>query len=235
MQLFYSTEIEDNLIYLKDQEARHCAQVLRKQVGDEIKVTDGRGKLFSAVLIKLNKHVCELTIHETKSMAPHAPYLHVGIVPTKNIDRVELFLEKATELGINEVSLLLADHSERKKVRFDRLQKILLSAMKQSLNTYLPKLNDIRPLKEWILNSPTNDQLQKFIPHCYNNEKQTLKQAYVPGNEALILIGPEGDFSLDEVELALQNKFIPISLGETRLRTETAAISVCAFFNWMNL
>ena len=235
MQLFYSEKRAGQIIYLEDQEARHCSQVLRKQIGDTIMVTDGLGNLFTTELTYMHKKRCELLIKNTETKNPHQPYLHMAVVPTKNIDRVEWFLEKATELGVNEISLVLSEHSERKKIRLDRLQKILIVAMKQSLNTHLPQLNDLLPFKSWIEKCQDEEGTQKFIPHCYEGEKRNLKTAYVPGSKAIVLIGPEGDFSASEVELALQQGFIPITLGENRLRTETAAISVCAFLNWMNI
>lgn len=235
MQLFYSTLVQDQIIFLEDQEARHCTQVLRKQIGDQISVTDGQGNLYHTELHKASKNQCELLIQETIPSPPHLPYLHMAIVPTKNIDRVEWFIEKATELGINEISLILADHSERKKIRYDRLEKLLIAAMKQSLNLHLPKLNDLTPFSDWINAYSTENTTLKFIPHCYDGAKSTLKAVYQPGQDALVLIGPEGDFSKVEVDLAESKGFQAISLGQTRLRTETAAISVCAFINWMNL
>ncbi len=233
MQLFYATNREKDLIVLEDQEAKHCVQVLRKKVGDEIMVTDGQGNLFTTELVTTSKSRCQLAIQETHRFPPHRPYLHIGIVPTKNIDRVEWFLEKATELGINEISLLLSENSERKKLRYDRLQKLLIAAMKQSLNTHLPRLNDLQSYQDWVDLQSKDESPFKLIPHIHEQEKQLLKDAYRPGQNVTVLIGPEGGFAKSEVDYALNNGFTPVSLGDTRLRTETAAIAVCAFINFM--
>ncbi len=225
MNLFYTKNFGPDNNQLSDEEAKHCLRVLRRQQGDLIQVTNGSGELFTGTLdIFGKKALVNITdtkqIHKTRDY-----YLHIAIAPTKNMDRLEWFLEKCTEIGIDEISLLLTAHSERKKIRFDRVEKIVLSAMKQSHQMHLPKCNDLISYKQFI--EQDFSEYQSFICHCEDEfTKQNLK-AYPTQKKILILIGPEGDFSLNEIKKADQLGFKGLDLGINRLRTETAGIVAC--------
>ncbi|MBE9487829.1 MAG: 16S rRNA (uracil(1498)-N(3))-methyltransferase [Bacteroidetes bacterium] len=223
MRLFYCPDIEDKVVYtLPKEESGHCVRVLRKKNGDTIDVIDGKGGLYKATIIDNSSNKCVVQPLLVKKVESQLPYnCHIAIAPTKNIDRVEWFLEKATEIGISEVSFLLCDHSERKVIKFERAEKVVISAVKQSLKMYVPKLHDLSSFKDFI-NQDFGD-MPRYIAHCDDSfERVPLKS--VVGADSLILIGPEGDFSPEEVKLALQKGFISISLGDSRLRTETAAL-----------
>jgi 16S rRNA (uracil1498-N3)-methyltransferase len=227
MQIFYTTDITNTQITLHDDEARHCSQVLRKKIGDTIDIFDGQGHHYTAILDEIKKTNCVLKIEKTAFYENAKPLLHIACCPTKNIERFEWFLEKATEIGIDTVTPLLAQNSERRQIRNDRLDKILLSAMKQSLHYYLPKLHELTAFEAFIL---TNKALEgkKLIAHCHDDIPKIPLLAFAQSPEnTLILIGPEGDFTKKEVEFALKNGFQSISLGTSRLRTETAAIVAC--------
>jgi 16S rRNA (uracil1498-N3)-methyltransferase len=232
MQLFYTTDIIDNLARLSAEEARHCVQVLRKQAGDLLDLVDGNGFFYKGEIIETSKKECLVKILERRAIENQRPYLQMAIAPTKNIDRFEWFLEKATEIGVDEVIPLRCARSERKNIRPDRLEKILLSAMKQSLKARLPKLQDLTGFKEFI-NQEQSAQ-EKLIAYCNDDQLAHLKTTYKKGNSALILIGPEGDFSDEEVALAKANGFMGIGLGKSRLRTETAGVVACTVFNLIN-
>ncbi len=229
MQLFYTPYITDSNFYLDETESKHAVRVLRLANGDKIQLIDGNGNFFEAQIVNAHPKRCEVEITEKISgFNKRNHYLHLAVAPTKNIDRFEWFLEKATEIGVDEITPILCDHSERKMIKNERLEKVIISAMKQSLKAYLPKLNRLTLLKT-ILKSDFDGQ--KFIAHCYDQNKRELKNELVSSQFNLILIGPEGDFSEEEVELALQKQFIPVSLGESRLRTETAAVVACHTVN----
>lgn len=227
LQLFYTTHIENKYAYLPEVEARHAVQVLRKKVGDLLHFVDGQGNWYEGIINETGKKKCILEIITIKeNFAPLPVHLHIGIAPTKNIDRLEWFLEKATEIGISEITPILCQRSERKNIRLDRLEKVVVSAMKQSLKAYLPKLNNLTPFPKFIqsIDSQTATS-SRFIAHCAEDEKkQLLQRNYTTGSDVCILIGPEGDFSTPEVELAFQHGFGAVSLGNSRLRTETAGI-----------
>ncbi|MDR2627579.1 MAG: 16S rRNA (uracil(1498)-N(3))-methyltransferase [Dysgonamonadaceae bacterium] len=224
MHLFYTPDIQC-LKELPDDEAKHCFRVLRLTVGDEILLTDGKGFFYKAVLLQETGRHCPVEILETiPSPLPWKNRMHIAMAPTKNMDRVEWFVEKATEIGVNELSFLQCRFSERRELKTERLEKILVSAMKQSRKAVLPVLNGIKPFNQFV-RQPFDGQ--KFIAHCYPGEKELLKNVCQPHSNALILIGPEGDFSEEEVTTAQQSGFIPVSLGESRLRTETAALVAC--------
>lgn len=232
MQLFYVPDISGAEVFLDETESKHAVKVLRLLVGDEIQIIDGKGNFYEAEISEANPKKCRLSILEVKREFGKRNFrVHIAIAPTKNIDRFEWFLEKCTEIGIDEITPLLCDHSERKNIKPDRLEKILVSAIKQSLKAYLPKLNDLTPFKELVLSS---ENKSKYIAHCYDNEKNHLIHESLQNKDVLILIGPEGDFSHDEVEFALKNGFKEISLGESRLRTETAGIVACHIINLSN-
>lgn len=229
MQLFYSQSIENNSLNLDDEEYRHCIKVLRHTIGDEIAVTDGKGTLYKAQIAQVGKHQCTATIVQQQHFEPTTHQLHVAVAPTKNTDRIEWTVEKLVEIGVSKISFIHCEHSERKVLKTDRLQKIALSAIKQSLKFYLPVIDELTPFKTFIEGIDKNQNL--FIGYC-----ETEATAYLPTqpfthSETTVLIGPEGDFSPAEVELAKQAGFIPISLGQSRLRTETAAIVAATLIN----
>lgn len=223
MQLFYNPDIKsgDTTFLFDKEESRHIIKVLRKKEGDTIEITNGSGFLFTSEITFGNEKKCEVNVIKEQFFEP-APYsLHLAVAPTKLNDRYEWFLEKATEIGISEITPIICEHSERTNFKADRFEKIIQTAMKQSLQFYLPKLNEPVAYNAFI---KEQHEGQLFIAHCEETEKTLLKNALKPGGELTILIGPEGDFSVKEIQLALQQKYIPVSLGNTRLRTETAAI-----------
>ena len=232
MQLFYVPNISGSEIILDETESKHAIRVLRLQKGNRVQVVDGKGGFYETEIIDSNPKRCRLSIvNSTLEFGKKDFHLHIAIAPTKNIDRFEWFLEKATEIGIDEITPLLTSHSERKTVNPERLEKILVSAMKQSLKAYLPQLHELTTFKELIINNKTEN---KFIAYCDEIQKIHLKDLVAKGNNTLILIGPEGDFSPEEVKLAIENGFKVVSLGESRLRTETAGIVACHIVNLAN-
>ena len=234
MYLFYTPDIETSH-FLSEEESAHCVRVLRYDRGDEILLTDGRGTTYHARITNPHPRHCEFEIlSQEKQEKTHNIYLHVAIAPTKNIERLEWMVEKCTEIGVDEITPLLCRFSERKNLRNDRLEKIILSAAKQSLTPYLPKLNpltDFATLMETYgdeaMRRKGEETMDKFIAHCYKDEKRELKDALRKGRDVLILIGPEGDFSEQEVEMAIKEGFVPVGLGRSRLRTETAGVVAC--------
>jgi 16S rRNA (uracil1498-N3)-methyltransferase len=232
MQLFYVPNVAENEIVLDETESKHAIRVLRLNVGDKIQVVNGKGGFFLAEITQPHPKKCKLSILESHTEFGKRRFnLHMAIAPTKNIDRFEWFLEKATEIGIDEITPVLCEHSERKTIKPDRLEKILVSAMKQSLKAYLPKLNPIVSFNEFLIK---NEGEQKYIAHCNEGEKEHLQNEVEKEKSVTILIGPEGDFSPEEVEQAKKNGFCEISLGSSRLRTETAAIVACHIVNLVN-
>ncbi|QXP58615.1 16S rRNA (uracil(1498)-N(3))-methyltransferase [Olleya sp. HaHaR_3_96] len=233
MQLFYNPDIDANteqFIFPKD-ESRHIVKVLRKQTGDLLYITNGKGYLFKAELVIADQKKCVITILDTTLQEPLNYKLHLAVAPTKMNDRYEWFLEKATEIGITSITPIICDHSERKVVKLERFEKIIQSAMKQSLNCYYPIINQPISFKEYCNQEFLGDL---YIAHCEKTDKKTLKSQISSTNEITILIGPEGDFSVKEIEIAIKNKFIPVTLGNTRLRTETAAIVACHSVAFVN-
>jgi len=237
MHLFYTPSVSsaNENFTLSEEESKHCIRVLRLVIGDKIVLIDGKGGWYNAVITDENPKRCVVKIVEVQQKTGHRTFrLHIAIAPTKNNDRMEWFIEKATEIGIDEVSLIECKNSERNVIKTERLEKVAVAAIKQSLKAYLPKINELAAFKKFI-DSVTNFNGQKFIAHC--NEavsKVHLKTLYTKGEEALILIGPEGDFTPEEVKLALSNGFKEISLGSSRLRTETAALYCCTVINVLN-
>ena len=231
MHIFYTPDIE-NSHELPEEEAAHALRVLRLQPGDEVMLTDGKGN-FHRARISLAAHKrCLVDILETLPQPPlWSGHLHIALAPTKNMDRTEWFAEKATEIGIDELTFLNCRYSERKVLKAERIAKILVSAVKQSLKARTPRLNEMTDFKTFI-RQPF--QGQKFIAHCHEGEKTPLKDLVRKGEEAVVLIGPEGDFSEEEVRLAEEAGFIPVSLGPSRLRTETAALVACHILNLLN-
>ena len=220
MQLFYLENPEKEII-LSAEESKHATKVLRKKEGDILNFTDGKGNFYKAEITVADTRKCRLKIVSSEQKEKqHNYYLHIAIAPTKNMDRFEWFLEKATEIGIDEITPIICSHSERKVIKTERCNRILLSAMKQSLKFHLPKLNEAISLNDFI---KQDYEGSKYIAHCEDGEKKELKIENKT-DKYLILIGPEGDFSQKEIDLALQNKFKAVSLGRSRLRTETAGI-----------
>ena len=231
MQLFFTENIKDQIALFTEEEARHV-QVLRKKIGDVLHFVDGVGGMYEGEIIDVSKKQCTLSIlQHTPAYNQRNVRLHIGIAPTKNINRLEWFLEKATEIGIDEITPLLCDRSERKKIRVDRLNKILLSAMKQSVKAFLPKLNELTDYQSFIKN---DNEDEKFIAYCNDDDLKHLKEEYSTSRNVTILIGPEGDFSQKEIELALQNDYRGVSLGKSRLRTETAGVVACHTISILN-
>lgn len=230
MELYYSPLFEEQNFTLSPEESNHCVNVMRQRAGDSITITNGKGYLFTGTITQAHHKHCQIEVSSTQKVNDLIPYLHIAIAPTKNIERLEWFLEKVTEIGINEITPILCQHSERKQIRLDRLEKIIIAAMKQSGKYHLPRLNDLTPFKE-IINQ--NESTQKLIAHCNTQAKQPLKSI---GNhqKTLILIGPEGDFSVPEIETAMANGFKGVSLGNSRLRTETAGIVACHTIRLIN-
>lgn len=232
MQLFYVPKISGTEVILNETESKHAIRVLRLPIGERIQLVDGEGGIYIARITDANPKKCKLEIVEShKNFGKKDFHLHIAIAPTKNIDRFEWFLEKCTEIGIDEITPILSEHSERKVIKPERLEKILVSAMKQSVKAYLPRLNKLTPLKDLL---EQTDSPKKFIAHCNNGEKLHLKNKVQAKDKVLILIGPEGDFSPEEVELSKQNGFEEISLGTARLRTETAGVVACHIVNLAN-
>ena len=232
MQLFYIPNISGAEVILDEAESKHAVKVLRLSVGDSVQLIDGKGGFYQAEISDANPKKCKLSIIGlNKEFGKKKFHLHIAIAPTKNIDRFEWFLEKATEIGIDEITPLLTSHSERKTVNSERLEKIIVSAMKQSLKAYLPKLNNLTTFKELVINNKIEN---KYIAYCDEIQKRHLKNFEIRGKDVLILIGPEGDFSPDEIQFSLENDFKIISLGKARLRTETAGIVACNIVNLAN-
>lgn len=232
MQLFFSENIESNICTLSEEESRHCIKVLRMREGDELFLTDGQGTLCRCQIIDANPKSCVVEIVELNENYGHRPYrLHLAVAPTKNTARLEWLVEKAVEMGIDEITPIICDHSERCVLKKERLDKIAVSAVKQSLKAYLPEISEPTAVKE-LIDRPFDGQ--KFIAYCDGEHRTPLRDAYRPGSNALILIGPEGDFSSNEVSAAIAAGFIPVTLGNCRLRTETAALAATAFFNLSN-
>lgn len=233
MQLFYTTAVENGHIQLTEEEARHVA-VLRKKVGDKLQVLDGKGNIFNTELFKVGKHECQLVILSVRQMPASRVEVSIGIAPTKNIDRFEWFLEKATEIGVNQIYPLLCKHSERDSIRLDRLSKILVSAMKQSKHYFLPNLHEMMSLEQYLNQMQPTETTQRFIAHCEDTPKATLAKNYEKGKNVIILIGPEGDFNTSEIQDATNAGYEPVSLGNYRLRTETAGIVACHTIQLLN-
>ncbi len=232
MQIFYTPDITNCESYvLNETESKHAIRVLRLKIGNNITLVNGKGSFYNCEITDDNPKKCEVHILNFTSEKERPSNLHIAIAPTKNNDRLEWFTEKCTEIGISEITPILCSNSERKKLKEERIVKTAVSAMKQSLKATLPIISPITPFNK-LVKQPFDGQ--KFIAHCYKNEKNALKEAYTKNENVLILIGPEGDFSEDEVTLAIHHGFSPISLGNSRLRTETAGIAACHTINLIN-
>lgn len=234
MQLFYNSEINQNskFFFFDKEESKHIIRVLRKKEQDVLFVTNGLGFLFETKISLASDKKCEVEIVSISQATKPKFHLHLAVAPTKMNERYEWFLEKSTEIGVQEITPIICEHSERKVINKERFEKIVLAGVKQSNRYFLPKINDAISLEKFFKKKYT-DSL-KFIAHCEKGDKKNLKSVLVPNNNTIILIGPEGDFSKSEINLAIDNNYTAISLGNTRLRTETAAIVAChsvVFFN----
>ena len=226
MQLFYNPDIKqgDITFFFDKEESKHIVKVLRKKESDTIFITNGLGFLFESKIILASEKKCEVKITKETFQEPDKFYTHIVVAPTKMNDRLEWFLEKATEIGIHEITPIICDHSERKVYKIDRAEKIIQAAMKQSLHYYIPKINEPISFSQFV---KLNIDGQKFIAHCEETDKKSFKNEVNKDKKVTILIGPEGDFTTKEINLAIENGFIPVTLGNTRLRTETAALVAC--------
>ena len=236
MNLFYIAETITGLLTFSEQESRHCVKSLRLKVGDELFLTDGKGNLYKGKIQDNNIKACQIEVLEQINNYPRLPYhLHIGIAPTKNSDRLEWFVEKAVEIGISEITALACEHSEHISVKTDRIQRLMIAAMKQSLRIDLPTFTPSVPFSVFIQEMQSR-YTQKYIAYCGNlaQNPSLLQPICQPHQDTLILIGPEGDFSPKEIEWAINHDFTPVSLGNFRLRTETAALLACAAVQVVN-
>ncbi|MBT8184699.1 MAG: 16S rRNA (uracil(1498)-N(3))-methyltransferase, partial [Eudoraea sp.] len=233
MQLFYNARLDGSFSQFSftPEESKHIVKVLRKGEGDELHITNGKGYLFRAKILVADAKKCRAELVHTTKRHQKMHWLHMAVAPTKMNDRFEWFLEKVTEIGVNEITPIICERSERKVVKPERMERVLQAAMKQSLRTFMPKLNPAISFGEFM---EKEHKGLKFIAHCEDEEKVELKRRVAADKDITILIGPEGDFSQDEIRLAYEKGFLPVSLGEARLRTETAAIVACNTVSLIN-
>lgn len=229
MNLFYVTKLKGKFYKLSTEESRHVVKVLRLGVNDPVHLTDGMGFIYRCKIVDANPNKCKVEIRETiKKHKPRDIYIHIAIAPTKSMDRFEWFIEKVTEIGVDEITPILTDRSERKTIKNERLEKVMIAAMKQSLKAFKPKLNELTTYTDFIHN---NHSATKCIAHCIPVQKAFLKNILIDQNEITVLIGPEGDFTADEIKLAVEHDYLEVSLSTSRLRTETAGIVACNTIN----
>ena len=235
MHLFYTPDLELNegeYYSLNKEESTHCIKVLRLREKDIICLTNGLGRFVFAEISDANPKNCSFVVTEVKEDYGKRDFrIHIAVAPTKNMNRMEWFLEKAVEMGVDKISFFIGEHSERTSIKRERLEKIMISALKQSLKAYMPELNENADFMELI----NSNETKKFIAYCNPEGRTSIKESYNKGEDVLILIGPEGDFSKKEVELALNKGFQAITLGESRLRTETAALFALQSIHFVNM
>jgi 16S rRNA (uracil1498-N3)-methyltransferase len=233
MNLFYAPELDQQTHYqLTEEESTHCIKVLRMKIGDTLSLTNGLGVFLTGKIVVDHPKHCTLEIIERRVVdSPRNFKLHLAVAPTKNMTRYEWFLEKATEFGIDRITPLICHHSERAHIRIDRLERIIVAAAKQSLSAYVPHLDEPVTFKAFM---DSYSASQKFIAYVDDKHQLELKHAIAPGQDVIILIGPEGDFSSAEIELALSKEYQAVSLGKSRLRTETAALAACMTVTLIN-
>lgn len=224
MQLFFTEHTNENQFTLDAEESKHLIKVLRKTQGDRVHFTNGKGCLYHCIIIDANPKKAIIKIEEREFQPEDDYYIHLAISPTKNSDRMEWMVEKLTEIGVHEITFMESEFSERSHLKLERLEKKIIAASKQSLKTWLPKLNPVRPMNELVKDSEFNSY-QRFIAYVDKENDRHLFDKAKPDNAYLILIGPEGDFSNQEIQLAFDNHFLPCSLGKSRLRSETAAVA----------
>jgi 16S rRNA (uracil1498-N3)-methyltransferase len=235
MQVFYSTQRSGDFFILNEEESKHCIRVLRKKEGDRIHLLDGEGGFYLGEIYEANKHKTTVKIITEEHQGPF-PGMQtiIAVAPTKNMTRLEWFIEKATEIGVGEFHFFFAQHSERVKLRMDRLEKVVLSACKQSLKAKIPNLHEAVSFSDLVKKYADFDG-QKYIAHCQKGEQVLLKDTYQRNTPIIILIGPEGDFAPAEIQLALDSGFQELTLGESRLRTETAALVACHSIQFLDM
>lgn len=225
MQIFYAPDMLGGVYQLSKDESKHAIRVLRLRNGDEIILADGKGCLFRSKIIDDNHNACIAEeIERTYKPKTRDFRIHIAIAPTKNIDRFEWMVEKCTEMGVDEITPIITQRSERSTIKMDRLNRITIAAIKQSINAYTPKINEIVDFKTMIVGAKED---VKLIAHCNDTKKDSIYRACGKQKDSIVFIGPEGDFTMEEVGWAIENGFTPISLGENRLRTETAGILAC--------
>jgi 16S rRNA (uracil1498-N3)-methyltransferase len=234
MQVFYTPGISGKFATLPSEESRHCINVMRFSFSDTIHLIDGRGGFYKALIIKPDPRACEVEITEYQAdFNKRSCRLHLAVAPTKQIDRFEWLLEKAVECGVDEITPVRCQRSERKEIKTERLEKLIIASMKQAIVAEKPRLNEMIPYPQFIRSSSTTNP-DKFIAYCTDQRNKLLKDDLVRGRDAILLIGPEGDFAPDEIQLALASGYTPVSLGTSRLRTETAALAGCVVFSMIN-
>ncbi|GAB3988449.1 16S rRNA (uracil(1498)-N(3))-methyltransferase [Spirosoma daeguense] len=234
MHLFYQPLVSapEPVLYLSDDDSRHAVKTLRLNTGDAIAVTDGYGNQYSAVITKADARRCSFRILDTQTTQPRQFSIRICVAPTKNIDRIEWFVEKAVEIGIERISFFFGQHSERRVLKLERLEKIAIAAMKQSLQSFLPQLDEALPFEKLVTSI---DDEQRFIAHLPDHEPPVnVTKKATPNGRYVVLIGPEGDFSEKEIQQAINAGFQPVTLGPNRLRTETAALTACQILNFIN-
>lgn len=232
MNIFYEPNIKQTLC-LNEDESRHAVKVLRFAAGDLLTVVDGKGGMYKCQIKTPNDKKCEIKIvEETQNYGLRDYYIHLIIAPTKNLDRIEWMVEKCVEIGINEISFIQTRYSERKEIKTIRIEKIAVGAMKQSLKAFLPKINEMISWKEFL--KKDYSETQNMIAHLEEGDRKLIQQIAQPKGKYAVLIGPEGDFSPDEINQAFEKGFVPVTLGESRLRTETAGLVACHTLSFIN-
>ena len=235
MRLFLTEDTTENYATLSAEESKHCVRVLRMSAGDEVWVTSGDGTMCRAIVSDPDDKACEVEIVERLHHYGKRPFgLHIAVAPTKNTARLEWFIEKAVEIGIDRITPIVCDHSERGVLKTDRLEKIALSAMKQSLKAQKPQIDEAVRLCDWLKDAASEMPEARFVCYCSGDERHSLHELYTAGSDALVLIGPEGDFSEKEIKAVLEQGFQPVTLGASRLRTETAALYATTVLNFLN-
>lgn len=227
---FYAPDILTSPV-LPESDSQHCCRVLRMQNGDSVEVVDGRGGLYQCIIATAHSKHTQLEIVRRIDLPEVWPmHITIAVAPTKHLDRMEWLVEKLVEIGVNKIVPVKCDRSERKEIKIERLQKIAISAMKQSLKAVLPEISEMTPLRQLIKSLPANTQ--KFVGYCDDTvQRRLLAREYAPAQNVIMLIGPEGDFSPDEIKMLIDAGFMPVTLGDNRLRTETAALVACDTFH----
>lgn len=234
MNVFFCPEIKGKTAVLSSEESAHCIRVLRLNKGDKVQVIDGKGGFFNGSILLPDAKQCRIQLGEEIDHQKYRNFsIHIAIAPTKNIERFEWFVEKAVEIGVDMITPLLCHRSERRTLRTDRFQKLIIASMKQAMIPFLTKFNELTDYPKFI-NSITGSTYNRFIAHCDETERKRLKDVLAPRSNVIILIGPEGDFTPGEIELAISHSFVPVNLGNNRLRTETAGIIACHTVNILN-
>ncbi len=235
MHIFYTPDIQHEIYVLNETESKHVVRVLRLKTGDAVFLVDGRGGFYKARLLDDNAKRCTVQVVERKQeYGKRSFHLHIAIAPTKNIDRFEWFLEKSTEIGIDTITPVLCKHSERKRIKLDRSMRVITAAVKQSIKAYHPVINALTDFSSFVKQFSNQMQAKKYIAHCQTFKTLFLRDDYNKGENAIVMIGPEGDFTKQEIQEAIDAGFKSISLGNNRLRTETAGVVACHSICFLN-